>query len=296
MRHLLFVLNPISGDIDKSALEATIADFCTGHGRQARFFHTSGAQDAAKLRTALAHHSYDAVFACGGDGTVNLVAQVLSGTELILGILPLGSGNGMAKDLGIPQALDEALELIWRHSVSRVDTLRIDGHFSVHLADLGFNALVVERFCSSATRGPSTYVRIATQEYLDYEPATYRIQTDRELFEGPAFMVTMANGRTFGSNVVINPGSRLDDGEFEICIIAPFAGTAALGILYQLYTEDFDASAYTQRLRCWWAEIEVVGQQQVLGQVDGEPLQLTTPIRTEIIPRSLRILTPPVAE
>ncbi|SHJ51033.1 Diacylglycerol kinase family enzyme [Hymenobacter daecheongensis DSM 21074] len=294
MRQLLFVLNPISGDIDKSELEATITAFCVEHGRQAAFFHTTGEQDQQRLQTELLRHTYDAVFACGGDGTVSLVAGVLAGTSLPLGILPLGSGNGLSKDLGIPQDLPGALRLMWEHTISPLDTLRINNNFSAHLADLGFNALVVERFSAGDTRGPGAYVRIATHEYLAYEPALYRIRTDRgETFEGPAFMVTMANGNTFGSNVVINPDSRLDDGEFEICLIAPFPGTAALGVLYQLYTRDFDASLYTQRLRCRWAEIEVIGQARVLGQLDGEPLELTAPIRAEIIPRSLRVLLPP---
>ncbi|GAA4007597.1 YegS/Rv2252/BmrU family lipid kinase [Hymenobacter fastidiosus] len=294
LHQLLFVLNPVSGDIDKSELEDTITAFCAERGRQAHFFHTTGAQDQNRLRTAIKRQAYDAVFACGGDGTVNLVAEAIADTGLLLGILPLGSGNGLSKDLEIPQDLAEALHLIWEHGVSAIDTLRVNGHFSAHLADLGFNALVVERFDQSDSRGPTTYVRIATQEYLAYEPATYRIRTDRGSFEGPAFMVTMANGNTFGSNVVINPDSRLDDGEFEICIIAPFPGTAALGILYQLYTSDFEASLYTQRLRCRWAEIEVNGQSQVLGQVDGESVRLDTPIRIGISPRSLRVLTPTV--
>jgi len=293
LHQLLFVLNPVSGDIDKSALEATIATFCAERGRRAYFFHTTGEQDQRRLQAELARAAYDAVFACGGDGTVNLVAQALVGTTRPLGILPLGSGNGLAKDLGIPQELAGALHLVWEHAVSVVDTLRIDGHLAVHLADLGFNALVVERFCAGDTRGPGAYVRIATQEYLTYEPATYRIRTDQQTFEGPAFMVTLANGNTFGSNVIINPDSRLDDGEFEVCLIEPFPGVAALGILYRLYTGDFDASLYTRRLRCKWAEIEVLGPARVRGQVDGEPISLEAPIRAEIIPRSLRVLTPP---
>jgi diacylglycerol kinase family enzyme len=162
----------------------------------------------------------------------------------------------------------------------------------VHLADLGFNALVVERFCSGDSRGPGAYVRIALQEYLNYEPITYRVETDREVFEGPAFMLTIANANTFGSNVVINPNSQLDDGEFEICLIEPFPATAALGILYHLYTDAFDTSVYTRRLRCRKASIQVPGQTEVLVQVDGEPVQVTTPISVEINPGSLQVLIP----
>ncbi|TGE28695.1 diacylglycerol/lipid kinase family protein [Hymenobacter metallicola] len=292
LRQILFVLNPISGDIDKSSLEATVQAFCTERGRHASFFHTTGEQDLEKLRQHIDQHSYDAVFAAGGDGTVSLVASALAGRDIPLGILPLGSGNGLSKDLDIPQEQEQALHLIWDHRVRAIDTLKVGGTFCAHLADLGFNALVVERFCNGDTRGPGAYVRIAMQEYLDYEPATYRIITDQETYEGTAFMVTVANANTFGSNVVINPDGQLDDGEFEICLIEPFPGTAAIGILYQLYTDNFDDSIYTRRLRCRRASIEVSGQQRALVQVDGEPLEMDTPIQVTIQPQSLRVLLP----
>ncbi|TGE14393.1 diacylglycerol/lipid kinase family protein [Hymenobacter elongatus] len=289
---LLFVLNPISGDIDKSSLEATIKHYCAERGRTASFFHTTGEHDEEKLRYHIGQQRYDAVFAAGGDGTVSLVASALATTDVPLGILPLGSGNGLSKDLGIPQDQEEALRLVWEHQVRAIDTLQVGGTFCAHLADLGFNALIVEQFCKGNTRGPGAYVRIAMQEYLGYEPAVYRITTDRETFVGAVFMVTIANANTFGSNMVINPDSRLDDGEFEICLIEPFPGTASLGILYQLYTEDFDASVYTRRLRCRRATVEVVDQTQVLVQVDGEPLQLPSPVQVTMQPRSLRVLQP----
>lgn len=290
---ILVVLNPISGDIEKSELEREIADYCTSRGRRAVFFHTSGDDDQQKLRQKLAQEKPDAVFAAGGDGTVSLVAAALAGTGLPLGILPLGSGNGLSKDLHIPQELQPALKLIWEHEVQVIDTLEVNGHFSAHLADLGFNAVVVQRFAESDTRGPGAYVRIAMQEYLNYEPAVYRIETDQEKFEGPAFMLTVANANTFGSNVVINPDSRMDDGKFEICLIEPFPAAAAPGILYRLYTDSFDASVYTRRLRCQQATIWLPGQQHALVQLDGEPLELTVPIQIRISPRSLHVLTPP---
>lgn len=292
LHHLLFVLNPISGDISKTELENTIATYCAERGRQARFYHTTGTDDLARLRQYLAEHPYDAVFAAGGDGTASLVAEALLDGAVPLGILPLGSGNGLSKDLGIPQDTLDALKLTWDYELRVMDTLRVGGWFSVHLADLGFNALIVERFDQGNTRGPGAYVRIATQEYLSYQPENYRIETDRETWEGQAFMLTIANARTFGSNVIINPDSHLDDGEFEICLIDPFPGTAAPGILYSLYTSGFDASEYTRRLRCQWARITVPGATRVLAQIDGEPHELPVPIEVSIRPRSLRVLAP----
>lgn len=293
LRHVLFVLNPVSGDIDKSALEATISAYCTERGRTAAFFHTDGQDDLRQLRQHLAARSYDAVFAAGGDGTVSLVAEVLCGGVVPLGILPLGSGNGLSKDLGIPQETTEALRLTWDYQFRLLDTLRVGGRFAAHLADMGFNALIVERFNQGDVRGPGAYVRIATQEYAAYAPATYHIETDRESWEGEAFMLTIANANTFGSNVIINPDSELDDGQFEICLIAPFPNKAAPGLLYRLYTSGFDDSDHTRRLCCRQASIRVPGATRVLVQIDGEPHELPTPVAVEIRPRSLRVLVPP---
>ncbi|GGG51164.1 diacylglycerol/lipid kinase family protein [Hymenobacter glacieicola] len=292
LHSLLFVLNPISGDVDKTDLEATIRRYCQERGRTASFFHTSGSDDLVALRKHLAEHSFDAVFAAGGDGTVSLVAEALSGTSTPLGIIPLGSGNGLSKDLVIPQEVEPALRLTWDYELRTVDTLQVAGMFSAHLADLGFNALIVERFDQGDARGPAAYVRIATQEYVAYEPATYHIETDLETWEGPAFMLTIANASTFGSNVIINPDGELDDGQFEICLIEPFPNSAAPGLLYRLYTNGFDASDYTRRLCCRWARISVPGQTQVLLQVDGEPHHVATPVEVEINPSSLRVLVP----
>jgi len=292
LHHLLFVLNPISGDTDKEELETTVRETCTEHGRTVAFWHTTGENDLQKLAQHLGSQDYDAVFAAGGDGTVNLVGEALLTTDIPLGILPMGSGNGLSKDLNIPQNTEAALELIWHHEVRTIDTLRVGGHFSAHLADLGFNALVVKKFGEGDTRGPGAYVRIALAEYGAYQPCCYVIETDQETVETEAFMLTIANANTFGSNVVINPDSRIDDGEFEICLISPFPAGAAPALLYRLYTQSFDESDYTRRLSCHRASIGVPGQQQVLVQVDGEPLELAVPIVVEMIPRSLRVLTP----
>jgi diacylglycerol kinase family enzyme len=296
LRRLLFVMNPISGDIDKAAIHEQIRVLCDERGMYAELFKTTGEDDLTRLRQHIQAHRFDAVFAAGGDGTVSLVAQALVHGTIPMGIVPLGSGNGLSKDLGIPQAPDAALLLVDSHKVQALDTLEVGGHFSAHLADLGFNALIVERFSQGDTRGPIAYARIALQEYMSYEPVRYRIETDAENWEGEAFMLTIANARTFGSNMVINPGSPMDDGRFELCLIEPFPGAAAPGVLYHLYTEGFEDSEYMRRLTCTRAVIHVPGHAEVQVQVDGEPLLLPTPLQVTIHPRSLRVLVPVLEE
>ena len=288
--HLLFVLNPIAGDIEKDDLKEDIATICQEHGIKYEIYTTTGEDDEEKLKKKLQANGYDGVFAVGGDGTVNLVGAQLIGTGIPLGIIPLGSGNGLSKDLDIPQDTEEALQLIHTSVVRNIDTITLNGMPSIHLSDLGFNALVVERFCNGDTRGPGSYVWIALQEYLGYVPKSYKVETDGGNFEGKAFMVTVANANAWGSNASINPDGVLNDGRFEICLIEPFPKAASIGILYKLYTDSIDTSVYTKILKCSRATIYNLDREVM--HIDGEPVEAAEKIEVEMHAKSLKVILP----
>lgn len=289
-KHLLFVLNPISGDIDKEDVREMIAHFCRENHYDAQYYFTTGQEDDKALQLLVTNNEPDAVVAVGGDGTVSLVAKIINHTQVPLGIIPLGSGNGLSKDLGIPQDVVAALELISTGKVRAIDSLDIHGHTVFHLADLGFNARIVKIFCEGNTRGPGAYARIAFQEYLKFEPHHYRIVTDQETFEGPAFMLTIANANAFGTNAAINPEGIVDDGFFEICLLEPFPKTAALGLLINLYTDTIQKSVYSRILKCRYATI--YKQAEDVLQIDGEPVELGNELHVKLYKRSLQILVP----
>ncbi|MCC9137995.1 diacylglycerol/lipid kinase family protein [Pontibacter silvestris] len=289
-RHILFVINPIAGDIDKEELEEDIEDICLEHGIEYEIYKTTGDRDKEIIKERIQQRQYDAVYAIGGDGTVSIVASLLIGSALPLGIIPLGSGNGLSKDLGIPQDTEEALRMIYSHTIKSIDTLEINGHISIHLSDLGFNALVVKNFCEGGRRGPGAYAWIAMQEYLGYEPKSYKIETDNDTFEGKAFMVTIANANAFGSNANINPNGVINDGQFEICLIEPFPKAAGIGILYKLYTDSIDDSVYSRRLSCKRATIYNLDNEVV--HVDGEPVQMEQRIDVQMHTQSLNVVLP----
>ncbi|GAB3196027.1 diacylglycerol kinase family enzyme [Pontibacter aydingkolensis] len=288
--NLLFVINPIAGDIDKEELEEEIQEKCREHHINCEIYRTTGENDKEKIKSLLAKSKYDGAFAVGGDGTVNILGSLLIGSDTPLGIVPLGSGNGLAKDLNIPQDTEDALELIHSHVVRNIDTITLNGLPSIHLSDLGFNALVVKNFCEGDTRGPGSYAWIALQEYLSYVPKHYRIETDVETFEGEAFMVTIANANAFGSNANINPDGILNDGKFEICLIEPFPKAAGLGILYKLYTDSIDTSVFTRKISCRRATI--YNTQHEVMHIDGEPIEEEEVINVEMHPKSLKVILP----
>lgn len=287
---LLFVLNPISGDVEKDDLEEQIESLCGNLGITYDVYKTTGEDDQEKVKQQLENGKYDAVYAIGGDGTVNMVAAALIGTNTALGIIPLGSGNGLSKDLNIPQDTEEAFQLIGRHIIRNIDTITLNGKPSIHLCDFGFNALVVKLFSEGETRGPGSYAWIAMQEYLSYEPKRYKIETDTENFEGEAFMVTVANANAFGSNANINPDGILNDGKFEICLIEPFPKAAGIGILYKLYTDSIDTSVYTRTISCTRATIYNLDNEVM--HVDGEPVPINDKVEVAIKPKSLRVILP----
>ncbi|QNF35029.1 NAD(+)/NADH kinase [Adhaeribacter swui] len=289
-KKLLFVINPISGDVDKSDLEDAIAQYGRSHQLEFKIYKTSGEDDFKKLKNLLSEYGPDAVFAAGGDGTVSLTARVVKNSDVPLGIIPVGSGNGLSKDLGIPQTIEEALTLITNHAIKAIDTLELNGHPCFHISDLGFNALVVARYSEAESRGPQTYAFIALQEYLDYECHEYRVETDQEVFEGAAFMITITNSNAFGSNVKINPNGVIDDGIFEICLIESFPKMAAFKIMYNLYAETPENSEFTRILSC--REATIYNYTDTLAQIDGEVVELGKKITIKQLPKSLRVVVP----
>jgi len=288
-KNILFVLNPISGDISKEEVQRLMQEYCEINTLQSEIYSTTGQDDEEALQ-ALLPNGFDLVVAIGGDGTVSLVAKVLNHSPVPMAILPQGSGNGLSKDLGIPQDIPAALNLIHNGKIKAIDSLEINGRTAFHLCDLGFNARIVKMFCEGDTRGPGAYAKIAFQEYLAYEPFNYQIKTDQETYEGPAFMLTIANANAFGSNAAINPEGEVDDGFFEICLIEPFPKTAALGILYDLYTNSIQKSVYSRVLKCKSALIKKAPED--ILQIDGEPVPVDDEIHIKLYKRSLKVLVP----
>lgn len=291
----MFVINPISGDLDKEELAEDVRAFCLRNQIETDFYKTTGEEDERHLKQKINAFQPDIVTAIGGDGTVSLVAKAIIQSPIALGIIPQGSGNGLSKDLGIPQDFDEALHVLVDHHIMAIDTLDVNGQLSIHLCDMGFNALVVERFCEGETRGPGAYAWIAMQEFMGYTPKRYTIMTDgKTVFDGEAFMIAVTNAKAFGSNATINPSGIINDGEFEIFILEPFPKASSLGILYQLYTDTIDNSIYTHRFSCRSAEI--VNHAKEHTQIDGEPVDLPEKIEFKVMPKSLRVILPNVQE
>jgi diacylglycerol kinase (ATP) len=291
LKRYLFVINPISGEVDKSALDKLLNDFATTYKWDYKTYKTTGNNDPEQLRQLLQEYQPEIAVAIGGDGTVSLVARLLVGTPIVLGIIPGGSGNGFSKDLGLPQNnFSAALVALLHGRIAKMDTLKANEFFFMHLADVGFNAHIVKLFNQSESRGLLTYMRFGLREFFKYPSNYYEVITDNGNFSGYAFMITVANSNKYGSSLTINPDGHWGDGRFEIIIIKQFKKKEALRIFYRLLTKKIKFSPHCHIIQCTRATVYCEKKKTL--QYDGEFAKKVRKIDFEILPASLHIIVP----
>jgi diacylglycerol kinase (ATP) len=293
LTRFIYVVNPIAGGKDKEETLALLQDFSLRKNLQYQVIKTTGVNDSEVLRNSIIDFKPHVVVAIGGDGTVNLVAKELVNKDLILGIIPLGSGNGLSKDLGIPQNdITAALDLLCQSNITKIDTLEVNGNFFIHLADLGFNAHIVKLFNQGKNRGLFSYIKLTIREFLSYKTFRYKIRTDHKIVKGRAFMITIANSNQFGSNITINPEGKMDDGVFEIIIIKRFPRRKIPGLFFSLLTKRIKYSPYCIIIPSRSAVIHTKKRKTL--QFDGEIANEVRRVEVNIFTKSLNILALPL--
>jgi diacylglycerol kinase (ATP) len=288
-KNLLFIINPISGGKNKAELQEKLKSFCKENNVLCTFYETTGKEDKKGIQRLFLALKADAVIAVGGDGTVNLVGNILAETETPLGIIPAGSANGLSKDLGVPwKRTEDALENIKRFQIKSIDTLKVNNHNSFHLIDLGFNARICHKFAESILRGKISYALIALKEFLTFKPFPYKIETPKHTYNGIAFMVTITNSNKIGTNIEINPLGEINDGFFEINIIKPFPKIHSLKIIHQLLHSSIHKSPYYQSIRC--KESVISDFRHECLHIDGEPVNMGNKIEVKIVRNGLKVI------
>jgi len=227
---------------------------------------------------------FDAIYAVGGDGTVHEVAKRLIGTSLALGIIPTGSGNGLARHLGFPMHVPDAI--CGSHRVEVIDTAAVNGIPFIGTMGVGFDAWVADAFASAGVRGVATYIRVGVGGFFKYEPQMYQIEVDGERLARRALLIAVANASQYGNNARIAPLASLQDGLLDLVIVerGSLSGVARLfaGSLHR-------ASGITMRQG---RRVEIRRPAPGPAHLDGEPIALPATLTVEIVPRSLRVLVP----
>ena len=282
-----FVINPNAGVKNKLNIESFIA---THFPKTVSYdiIIWKEADDISPIIEQIKNNHYQFIVACGGDGTVNMVASLLVHTKIALGILPLGSGNGLARSNGIPMDLKKALELIVIGKMEMIDSGTINGHPFFCTAGIGFDALIAHKFAESTKRGFVTYFKTSVREFMKYKPLTYSIHVDGNTIKTPAFLITVANAGQWGNDVYIAPAAKLNDGLFHISVLKPFPLITFPLFGIKLFSKKADTFKYLESIIGKKVDIEF--EHQLPVHYDGEPLVANRKISLEMFPLSLRII------
>lgn len=271
MKNTLLIINPISGTLSKDGLSERVKSQLLPQSFSVDTIVTERAGHAKELAEQASERGYEAVIVAGGDGTVNEVGSGLRHTGVAMGILPFGSGNGLARHIMVNIDIDHALSVIAKGCAEDCDYGIVNDHPFFCTFGLGFDAKVSREFALMPSRGLPSYIKSAMQEYLRYTPSEYIISTKEGDINVKAFIVAACNASQYGNNAFIAPAASIRDGMLDITIIHsgnPITRAVA-GI--ELFTGNLDRNILMQTLRTDHVKIKHFPGP---GHVDGEPMMM----------------------
>ncbi|MBB6236607.1 YegS/Rv2252/BmrU family lipid kinase [Pedobacter sp. AK013] len=288
--NILFIINPISGGRGKLRIPGFIDQYLDKEKFSPNFVFSEYVGHAGELADEAATKNFDVIVAAGGDGTINEVASKVLKHHKILGILPLGSGNGLARFLRISKNLRYALSLINNFKVDEIDTAEFNNKCFFNLAGMGFDAHLSAVFSKDKKRGLSGYVKLGFQEVFNYKPQTYQLNIDGTEYTRKAFAISIANSSQYGNDVYISPNASVKDGWLDVCIIKPFPIIKLPILGYVMLRGKAESSDMIEIIK--GKNIKITREMAGAVHVDGEPLQMGTEIEAVVNPLSLRVIVP----
>jgi YegS/Rv2252/BmrU family lipid kinase len=267
-RNLLFIVNPNAGKKTSASIIKTIEKSCQEKANyHIAFWKNKDHFD--DISTLLSSGDYTDVIAVGGDGTVNKVASLLVGSNIRLGIIPIGSGNGLARSLGLSMKVDTALKQIMEGKTMAIDSGMVNGALFFCTSGMGFDAHIAWLFGQSRTRGLRTYVKITIAQLLRYKAQEYRLEMNGQTLSRKAFLITVANAGQYGNDVYVAPEAKLDDGLFHVVVVKPFHFLQLPGIFLRVLLGKANtckvAETYTT------AQLKITRSSADSIHFDGEP-------------------------
>jgi len=290
MKRAIFIINPVSGTGRQNEIEQIIRNEMSPNHWTTEIIYTEYPGHARTIAGASVGNC-DMVVAVGGDGTVNEIGSALVNSDTVLGILPIGSGNGLARYLGMPFKIPRALQVLNYFERQAIDTIKVNNFISLNVAGIGFDANISHKFAKRKRRGPIAYAQLITKEFTKYKSTTYRVTIDGNTQDWDAFLISFANSSQWGNNVKIAPNALIDDGLIDICIIRDFPKFTAPALLFNLLDQSIDQNKYDIVIKAHKVIIE--HEKPMLGHVDGEPIFLEQKVIIEVLPFSLKVVIPP---
>jgi YegS/Rv2252/BmrU family lipid kinase len=255
---------------------------------------TERAGHASELATNAKDAGIDVVVAIGGDGTVNEVARSLVHSQTALGIIPCGSGNGLARHLMLPMNAKKCIEIINRCEIHDLDYGIINEHPFFCTCGMGFDAFVSMKFAEAGKRGPITYVENVLREGLKYEPETYEIEDENGIAKYKAFLISCANASQYGNNAYIAPQASMSDGWLDVIIMEPFDVLEAPQISIDMFNKTLDKSSKIKTFKS--KKLYIHRKKEGVIHFDGDPLMSGKDVSIELKEKGIRIIVNPDAD
>lgn len=290
----VFIINLISGTSDKAAIPGLIDQYLDKTKFEYEIAVTQYAGHASEIAAKAKDDGVDIVVAIGGDGTVNEVARAIVHSDTALGIIPCGSGNGLARHLLLPLNVRKAIEVINRCEIRQLDYGIINNYPFFCTCGMGFDAFVSMKFAEAGKRGPITYVENVLREGLKYKPETYTIEDENGTVQYKAFLISCANASQYGNNAYIAPQASMSDGLMDVIIMEPFDVFEAPQISIEMFSKTLDKNSKIKTFRT--RHLHIHRDKPGVIHYDGDPVMTGADIDIELKPKGINIIVNTMAD
>lgn len=290
-RKFLFLINPISGGKSKDRIRSLIQDKFP----ESRICDTDKTGEYKEVASQVVNDKITDVIICGGDGSVNQAVSAMRFLDVNFGIVPMGSGNGLAFAAGIPRSPEKALDIILKGKTTKVDAFKINDHFSCMLSGVGFDADVAHTFARQKTRGLKTYIVITIKTFLSAKAYPFKITSGKRSINVKALFISIANSNQFGNNFKIAPKASLSDGLLDIVVVrkmnklhsmAKMSAQLLMGRLTEFGCDDFyNGIHYFQT-----EELQIENPEGASLHIDGEPAKTEKVIEIKVIKGAFNLI------
>lgn len=296
MRKILYIINPISGTRTRKGLQQLVEKETARRNIPFRVISSVANGDYAFLKTKIGEEQITDIVIAGGDGTISQVVGSLLDAPVQFGLLPCGSGNGLALAAGISRKPKQALETIFTGLPKAVDGFLVNKQFSCMLTGLGFDAAVAHQFAHQPKRGLWTYAALISRNFLAARTYRFRIESNGLVFHTDAFFISVANSNQFGNNVTIAPQALLTDGLLDVVIVKKNAKPLLLlNLLRQVFTgktKRIESSLKLPVIYFQTTELVVDNEDSAPLHIDGDPAETPVQLHIRILPQCFRLIHP----
>lgn len=288
-KKVLFIVNKHAGTGFRPQLEGRIIDTTTRYGAECTIEFTQARGHATALAQQAATNGFDFVVAVGGDGTINEVAQGVMQNKIPMGIIPRGSGNGLARHLGIPLTIPDGLETLFNSTVLNMDTFTVNGKLSLNVSGIGFDGRIANLFAEKTKRGLSGYVSLTLKEYFAFEPFDVEIHIHDKVLNRSSFIIAIANSSQYGNNARIAPQASVCDEKLQLTILKKIPAYR-FDFMYNFFSGELKQSQLCEMLET--DTVKIKSFRPVPYHVDGEPCGQHDEFNIQVLPAALPVLIP----